>query len=301
MASGSNSEAGVGMSWIAMAVGGLYIVAGAFVLRMMKLDVLMDGLLQALEGKPTSANERWKSAILTAGAYLTLAGGAALATLSFLALPLFLANTVVEGGYLVWATRALPPGDADETKGRRQTTNAFVIYAAACAFVVWLSVQGGLRAWPGEVEGLAIELLVVGGITIAGWASVYVPNSWFSRSAAASSGDAAADESGLTSFSKDGHVPTNLRLSPDWQCCPLWDGDTDNNVSHYQLNLPDDLAERIETWDDTFQATYHADDPSESGFDSDDAWHAYRAEGRLIALELKRCWPGTVYVADDFS
>jgi hypothetical protein len=281
------------MSWIAMAVGGFYVVAGAIVLRAMKLDELMDGLLQALEGKPASANEHWRSAILTAGAYLTLGGGAALATLSAFALPLFLANTVVQGGYLLWAARALPPGDADEAKGRKQTTNAFAIYAAACAFVVWLSVQGGLRAWPGDIEGLAMELLAVVGITIAGWASIYVPNSWFSRKAA-------AEGSGITRLEEDEPVPTNLRLSPDWQRWPLWDADTGVNVSHYRLNLPDRLAERIETWDDTWQATYNGDDPSASGFDSGEQRQAYREEGRLIALELKRLWPGRIEVADEF-
>ena len=41
--------------------------------------------------------------------------------------------------------RALPPSDADEAKGRRASVNAFAIYAAATALVVWLDYTGVLR------------------------------------------------------------------------------------------------------------------------------------------------------------
>lgn len=171
------------MNLVAVAIGGFYVFAGVLVLRTMRLDRVMDDVLAALEGKSTSANERWKSAILTAGAFLTLASGAALVTLSALAAPLFLANAIVQGGYLLWAGRAFPPTDADEANGRRQTTNAFVVYVAAGAFVAWLSMRGGLRSWPIGTEAIALEALAIGGITLAGWASTLVPHSWFRKKA----------------------------------------------------------------------------------------------------------------------
>jgi hypothetical protein len=283
------------MSFIAMAAGGFYVVAGVVALRMMRFHGLMDDVLEALEGKAQPANERWKNAILTVGSFLTLASGAALAVLSSLALPLFLANTLVQGGYLLWAARAFPPADADEAKGRRQTQNAFVVYAAVSAFVVWLSIRDGLRAWPQNLEAMAIDVAVIAGVTLGGWASMFLPASWFSRK---TFGDQIASGS-LTTSSPD-PVPVNLRLAPDWQRWPLWDADTGDNVSHHRLNLPDALSERIEAWDDTWQETYNGDDPPSSGFASDDERRAYREEGRLIGLELKRCWPGRVDVADEF-
>lgn len=281
------------MGWIAVAVGGFYVFAGVVALRMMRLDRLMDGVLAVLEDKPQPANERWKSAVLTAGSFLTLASGAALATLSAFALPLFAANTVVQGGYLLWADRALPPTDADETRGRRQTKNAFVVYVAASAFVLWLSIRSELRAWPMGLEAIGVEALAIGGITLAGWASMFVPTSWLGRRSPSIKppGDAAPVANVL---------PTKLRLRPDWQRCPLWDAETDENVSHYHLNFSEDFAERIEAWDDTWQETYNGDDPPSSGFKTDDQRRAYNEEGKLIGQELRRVWPGRVEIPDEF-
>ncbi len=87
---------------------------------------------------------------------LTLASGVALATLSPLAPTLFIANAIVQGGYLAWAARALPPADADEARGRRQTQNAFVIYLVATAFVVWLHANGILRPRPAGAYTLSL-------------------------------------------------------------------------------------------------------------------------------------------------
>jgi hypothetical protein len=281
------------VSWVAVAVGGFYVFAGVVLMRTMRLDRLMDDVLVALEGKPASANERWKSAILTAGAYLTLASGAALATLSALAVPLFLANVVVQGGYLLWAGRALPPADAEEGNGRRHTTNAFVVYAAAAAFVVWLSVRGGLRARPMGFEAIMIEALTVGAIVVASWASMFVPRSWFGRTSSTT-------RSPRETVPDPRVMPAKLRLRPDWQSWPLWDAETGENVSHYHLDLPDGLAERIEAWDDTMQETYNSDDPPSSGFKTDNERRAYREEGKAIARELTGIWPGSVEIPDEF-
>ena len=282
------------MSWIVMAVGGFYVVAGAAVLRMMRFDGLMDGVLAALEGKPPSANERWKSAALIAGGFLTLASGAALATLSAWALPLFVANTLVQGGYLLWAERALPPVDADEARGRQQIKNAFVVYIAACAFVAWVFLQGGLRAWPMNIEAMLADAIAIGAITLAGWASMFVPASWVSTKPPAS------DPGGRVVPDAD-IVPKHLRLAPDWQHWPLWDAETGDNVSHFQLNLPDAIAERIKAWDDAWQETYNGDDPASSGFANDSERQAHVLEGKSIVQELRRVWTGRVDVSDEFS
>lgn len=288
-----NSVAGVDMHWIAMAVGGFYVVAGVIALRMMRLDRLMDGVLAALEGKPQPANERWKSAILTTGSFLTLTSGAALAMLSAWALPLFLANALVQGGYLAWAERALPPADTDEVQGRRQTKNAFVVYLAACAFVVWVSARGQMRPWPLSVEAMLADAFAIGGIALAGWASMFIPSSWFSRTSSTSESVGAAIPDADT-------VPKHLRLAPDWQRWPLWDAETGDNVSYFRLNLPDALAERIEAWDDAWQETYNGDDPPSSGFKTEIEQQSYVDEGRSIVQELRRVWSGRVEISDEF-
>ena len=284
------------MNFLATAVGAFYIFAGIVALRMMRFDSLMDTMLEALEGKPPPAAERWKSAILGAGAGLTLASGVALATLSPLAPPLFAANAIVQAGYLLWAARALPPTDADEVKGRGQTQNAFVIYLAATAFVVWLHTNAILRPWPAEAYTLSLatlsrEGLLVGAITLAGLALMFVPR-W------SSARDPAIPEAFAVPMPPA--VPVNLRLEPGWQRMPLRDAESGESVSHYHLDLPLEFAERIEAWDDSWQETYNADDPPASGFQTQALRLAYEAEGKRIAAELQHYWKGRVETLDEF-
>ncbi|MDZ4738468.1 MAG: hypothetical protein SGJ03_01005 [Alphaproteobacteria bacterium] len=278
------------MNFLAIAIGAFYIFAGVVALRALRFDGLMDTVLEALEGKPQSVAGRLKGAILTAGAAFTLASGVALATLSPLAPTLFIVNAIVQGGYLAWAARALPPEDADETKGRRQTQNAFVIYLVATAFVVWLHANGILRPWPAGTYTLSLEGLLVGAITLAGWALMFVPR-WSS----------ARDRSIPEAFaSPPPPAPVNLRLQPGWQHWPLWDADSGENVSHNHLDLPIELAGRIETWDDSWQETYNGDDPPASGFQTQALRLAYEAQGKRIAAELQRHWKGRVETPDEF-
>ncbi|MCE9521880.1 MAG: hypothetical protein K8S25_05545 [Alphaproteobacteria bacterium] len=287
------------MNLVAMAIGGFYVFAGVVVLRAMALDRLMGTVLSALENKAPNPNEQWRSALLTAGGYLTLASGASLALLSAFALPIFLANAVVQGGYLLWAERALPPGDEAEGAGRQQTKNAYLLYLAATAFVMWLSLRGGLRAMSPTDSGIGLELLAIGVIVLAGDLAARMPRAWFAwLLAKPHSAEVAAPTN--AAVAQPPAMPVNLRLQPDWQCWPLWDADTGENVSHFCLNLADDLAERIGAWDDGWQATYNGDDPPSSGFATEAERDAYRVEGRAIAAALSAVWPGRVEVPDAF-
>lgn len=281
------------MTYVAMAIGAFYVFAGFVVMRAMAMDRLMDQVLAALNS-PTDAKEALRSKVLSAGAFLTLASGLALAVLSALALPLFVANVAVQGGYLLWAESALKPDGADEARGRRQTKNAFVIYCAAAAFVVWLAVQGGLRPWSAGIEALALDALIVIGGVAGAWAFIHMPTR---RSASA-----VADETGEAPIAYEPAVrPTRLRLAPEYMCRPLWDDDTGDTVNVFDLGLPDDLMYRIEEWDDRFQATYNADDPAASDFATPGERAAYVEEGRKIAVALRAAWPGELTVAEEFS
>jgi hypothetical protein len=157
----------------AIAIGAFYVFAGVVVLRAIALDRVMDALLAALSD-PSGAKEKMRSRILIGGALLTLASGAALMLLSPLAAPVFLANLAWQGGYLLWAERALPPEDEDDARGRRQTKNAFVVYLAATAFVFWLAAQGQLRPWDVPLQTMAIDLAVVVAAVGASWAFIHM-------------------------------------------------------------------------------------------------------------------------------
>lgn len=159
---------------VAFAIGAFYVFAGVVVLRAMALDRVMDAMLAALND-PSGPKEQLRSRILMVGAFLTLASGVALMLLSPLAAPVFVANALWQGGYLLWAETALPPEDEDDARGRRQTKNAFVVYLAATAFVVWLAVQGQLRSWEAPLLTLAIDVAVVVAAAVAGWAFIHMP------------------------------------------------------------------------------------------------------------------------------
>jgi hypothetical protein len=158
----------------AIAIGAFYVFAGVVVLRAIALDRLMDTLLAALND-PSAPNELMRSRVLMGGAFLTLASGVVLMLLSPLAAPVFVANAVWQGAYLLWADRALPPEDGADARGRQQTKNAFAVYLAATAFVVWLWTQGQLRSWDVPLQTIAIDVAAVVLAAVASWAFIHAP------------------------------------------------------------------------------------------------------------------------------
>ena len=284
------------MQWFSLAVGVFYASAGVVVLRRMAMDRLLDLALQAITLEDTAAKERIRSRVLTFGGCLTLAGGLALATLSPWATVLFAANSVLQGGYLLWAWKTLPPESEDEQKGRQQTINAFVIYLAAFAFVVHAHSQGVLSHWPVDVGGLSrlIEPLVIGAITAGVWASWFLQMPRSGKSSAWN----LADGSGADSWNElpKPTLPDRLRLAPEYGCWPTWDDETGYNIDPADLGLSEGLLARLQQWDDAWQATFKPDDPHTSWFADDAAAQHWREEGRVIAAELEREWPGPVVV-----
>lgn len=70
-----------------------------------------------------------------------------------------------------------------------------------------------------------------------------------------------------------------LRLAPEWECWPLWDDQTGDNLDPRDLDLPPALLARLVAWDEVFQATFNRDDPLASVLPGD----AWREEGRALA------------------
>jgi hypothetical protein len=274
----------------AVGVGAFYVFAGVVVMRAMALDRVMDQVLAALND-PSTPKEVMRSRVLSAGAFLTLAGGVALMLLSPLAAPVFAAGSLWQGGYLLWAEKSLPPEDENEARGRKQTKNAFVIYLAATAFVGWLATQGLLRPWGAPIVAHALDVAIMAAASAAAWAFIHMP-----RHTKADD----ASPPGAAARSTDEALPLRLRLAPEWNCSPLWNADTGEPVSVYRLGLSFELAERIEAWDDTWQATYNDDDPTSGGFKEPGARQAYVAQGRAIAEALRREWQGSLDVDEQF-
>ncbi|MCX5516579.1 hypothetical protein C3941_23405 [Kaistia algarum] len=81
-----------------------------------------------------------------------------------------------------------------------------------------------------------------------------------------------------------------LRIAPRWLSEPLWivsDRKEDEVVDIDDLDLSDDLADRIETWVDALDATYDAKDPARSAFPNPGAEQRWRSEGEAIATAIR--------------
>jgi hypothetical protein len=286
------------MTLLAFPIGFFYVIAGLLVLRAIAVGNLLEKAIEAIDPSKPDPKEQTKTFVLTIGAYMTAASGAALVTLSSIAAILFVLNTLVQGGYLVWATKALPPEDEADRKGRQQTINAFVIYTAVTSFVIWLGYTGGLRPWPHGAEGVLIELIAPAMAAIACYLLVHQPGMRKRSNGFGIGGE--GDDVPASASPIIPHATVNLRLRPEFACWPLWDADSGENVSHYHVDISMDLAERIENWDDRFQVIHKEDDPASSDFASPEEEQAYIEEGRAIARELAEAWPGKVDIDERF-
>lgn len=74
-----------------------------------------------------------------------------------------------------------------------------------------------------------------------------------------------------------------LRLAPEWECWPLWNDETGDNLDPRDLDLPPALLARLVAWDDVFQATFNRDDPLASVLPGE----GWRAEGRALAEAIR--------------
>ncbi|MET9510397.1 hypothetical protein ABZX62_18380 [Streptomyces flavidovirens] len=100
-----------------------------------------------------------------------------------------------------------------------------------------------------------------------------------------------------------------VRLAADYDCHPVWVRGSDgvrDNVAPGELPVDRRLAEDLERWGDTYDATLNRDDPVASGFPSPQDEAAFAERGAHLARELARqlgaAWRVTYYdprVAED--
>lgn len=145
-------------------VGAFYTFAGYVAARVALTSHLLDRALAAITLERPRPAERAQTLWLLCSAVLVLAGGIALMLLLELAVWLFLASAAGQVLYLAWlAPRYFDAADPPDAKVRQQTTNAFVIYTAATASVVWASYTGRLAPW----QELPWPLLALAGAAVA--------------------------------------------------------------------------------------------------------------------------------------
>ena len=127
---------------VARLIGGWYVFAGAVALNAWRLNGFMDRALEKLTLQPTDRVEQLRGWTIFGVGALTLMSGLFLILLSPLAPPAFMACCALQGAYFAWARKALPPKDEAGRRGRRASTNAFLLYLGATAFVLGCNLVG---------------------------------------------------------------------------------------------------------------------------------------------------------------
>lgn len=126
-------------------VGAFYAFAGVVAMRAALTSYFMDTAIAAIGGGQADPVERQRSYWLIGAAWLVFAGGAALMAGLDLARWLFVASAAGQAIYIfALAPMYFDKVDPPDPRGRRQTTNAFVVYVAATALVLWAGAVGRL-------------------------------------------------------------------------------------------------------------------------------------------------------------
>jgi MFS family permease len=272
------------------AIGAFYIFAGIVGMRAMVMDHLMDQVLAGISLQPIPAKDHYRRWLLVSSVLAIGMGGMALLVLSLWAVPLFLFGAATQAFYLVWARTAFPPEDESERTGRRQTTNAGILYGAATLLVCLAAGLGQLRHWL-DPWALTIPLAGLALLSLIGRHFL-----WNTRRNGGQSWDDAEPEPREVP-----PAPPRVRLAPAWGGYPLRNADAGDGVI-YDDYLPKELADRLYEWSRAFHG---GDDEETQEFwaEFEDAADeaAHRAEGDSIVAGLRTIFDeaeGPVYPAD---
>ena len=274
-------------------VGVFYAFGGMVAIRTMVLDAALDRALAMITLKPEPARAIARRWLLGAGAVLTGVSGVALAALSQWAVPLFLVGTTLQIVWLFWARHAFPPEDADDARGRRQTTNAALGYAIVLLGVVWLANADRLAPLDQPAPGVAILLALIA------FPAYLLHGLHWPKGGGFGGGDPELDDDDWSPDDTPAlRHPSRIRLVPSVYHDPLVDADDGRILDHFDY-LPLDLAERIEAWRDAWVAALDPD-THEPVFANPEAEAASHADAGAIVSELEAIYGEGAVEAPEF-
>lgn len=279
-------------------VGAFYVFAGYIATRATLMSLFMDRAIAAIGATKPKWAETARHYWLLVAAAIVLSGGVALMALLDVAAALFLLSAAGQAVYLFFiAPHVLDGEDPPDAVGRRQSTNAFVIYLAATALVVWALSTGKLigvwQANPGviAVAGAAVAL------HIGHVAWTLARTRLNSPLAGLFSGHDGATDWQSTPGT-DPATSRTIKVMADYGTHPLWalDPDMYGDISPEALGLSPELTRDLTEWGQSFSASLDEDNPAESRW-SDAERAAHEAMARPLAIRLARELPDrTIYV-----
>lgn len=285
-------------------VGAFYVFAGYVATRATLMSLFLDRAIAAIGATKPNQAELARSYWLLGAAALVLAGGAALMAVLDIAAWLFLASGVGQAAYLfVLAPRMLDAQDPPDEVGRRQSTNAFIIYLAATAFVVWALSAGKLesvwRAHPLALAAVGATLLLHAGYVVRSLASFgsSTGSGGLSGRLFPPSDDEADWDPTPGADPATSHM---IKVMADYGTHALWalDDDVYGDINPEVLDLSPELTRDLIAWAEAFSDSLDLDDPSESRWtEAECAAHA--AMARPLAIRLAREKPDrAIFVID---
>lgn len=277
-------------------VGAFYAFAGYVATRAALTSHFVDLAIVAIAAKRPSRTETAQSYWLLSAATLVLAGGVALLFLLDVAAWLFVATALGQAVYLFYlAPRVFDLEDAPDAAGRRSTTNAFVIYLVATAFVVWALSAGKLTRW--QDAGWPVLALCA---TLVAAHVGYVIRTLARSPTAKDTVPAFAGGEANDGPSRDPSECTRIKVMADYHCHPLWalDEDLYGDFAPEMLDLSPGLTHDLNAWADDFTSSMNPDDPATSLW-SDADRKAHEARARQLAVRLARERPDRmIYIMD---
>lgn len=284
------------------ALGAFYAFAGHVATRAALTSHFVDRAIAAIEVKTVSRTETAQSYWLLSAAALVLAGGVALLFLVDVASYLFLASAAGQALYLYFlAPRYFDAADPPDAAGRGRSINAFAIYLAATALVIWGEAAGKLRSWQDVDWPLAAlpAAVVLAHIGYVIWTIASSPAN-ASSSALGFAREADWDGGESEGTYRDPSQSTRIKVMADYYTHPLWalDDDTYGDFSPEQLGLSPALSKDLEDWAEAFTSSLDPDNPGESRWSEADRG-AHDAMARPLAVRVAREKPDRrVYVLD---
>lgn len=259
-------------------VVGLFYAAGAYlVTRAALMSMFLDRAIASLSAQSPCHAETLLPAWHVGSAAVVLAGGFALVLRLDVAAWLFVISALGQALYLgVLGPRYFDVAEPPDREGRRQTTNAFIIYCAATALVLWALYTGKLQSW--DKVGLYFYWLVAAGGVLAAYAAwVLKQFAWrlaYPGSIAENSNSIISDNDAQPI---DPGQVRRIKVMADYHCHPLWSLDEGMyaDIDPASLGLSTELTHDLNAWAAAYDASLNPDNPAESRWSSDEqAAHA---------------------------
>lgn len=280
-------------------VGLFYAFAGYAATRAGLTSYFLDQAIAAIAAKRPSSTETAQAMWLLAASTVVMIGGILLMLLIDWAVWVFLASLLGQIVYLFYlAPRYFDVEDEPDPKGRQGSMNAFVIYGAATALVVWGLLTGKLHHW----SDVAWPALAVAGAAVA--AHIAYVARMVMKPMVPGGGLAAFDDGEpydkIAEREKARAQSKRVKLMAEFHAYPLWalDGDDFGDFPPYLLDISGELAEDLACWADDYTASKDPDVAFKSLW-SEEQLEAHTAEGRALAVRLARERPDLmIYVLE---